>query len=117
MTRAITKKLAAATLGLLALAPMAQARDRDRDVDFDFRSDRGRFGLCVDIFGGRDRSVCPTPVVERCQRIWVDPVYRTECQRVWCEAVYRTVCDRVWCEPVTKDVCERVWIEPVYEIR
>src|SRR5437764_13717082 len=114
MTRAITKKLAAATLGLLALAPMAQARDRDRDVDFDFRSDRGRVGLSVDIFSGRD--CCPTPVVERCQRIWVDPVYRTECQRVWCEPVYRTVCDRVWCEPVTKDVCERVWIEPVYEI-
>ena len=59
----------------------------------------------------------PLPAPRRVERVWVEPVYRTECQQVWIEPEYRTVCDRIWVEPVTQQVCERVWVAPVYDVR
>lgn len=67
----------------------------------------------------------PAPCVERADRVWVEPVYRTVSDRVWVEPVYKTVCENVWvperCE-VRETVCferghrivrrDRVIVEP-----
>jgi hypothetical protein len=63
-----------------------------------------------------------------CQRLWVEPVYRTVCKRIWHDAVYETRCERVWVEGhyethvvTTYDDCgcprrceQRVWVPGHY---
>jgi hypothetical protein len=110
------KKLAAAAvLGVAALAPTAFAGDRENVNVGVYGDNHGNFGINFDFFK-HDRRPDPV-VVQRTDRVWVEPVYQTNCERVWVEPVYRTVCDRVWVAPVTRDNCERVWVEAVYETR
>ncbi len=78
-------------------------RDRyDRGDRFETTRRNDRTDVRVDINVGRYEPQYRPPT--RIERVWIEPVYRTECQQVWVEPVYRTE-------------CQRVWVEPVYEIR
>lgn len=105
---------AAATAFVPSMAS-AQSRDIRGGYDprgyHDYRNDRNdrhdRDDVRVDIRVGDARP----GYGQRVDRVWVEPVYRTDCDRVWVAAVYRTECDRVWVEPCyeMRDVVHYEW--------
>jgi hypothetical protein len=119
-------RIAICTAALAAIPVVASAKDRDGRVDryrhdddrrieyrHDDRHDDHDNHTSVEVRIGT--NVLRPHVEERHDRVWVEPIYRTEIQRVWVPATYRTVVDRQWIAPVTRTEVERVWVPDRYE--